>query len=484
MDRSKLQLRFLLAFFVLASIATVLWAIALHTGAAPSELAAKGPGFQPPTPWLHPAWLLSLRIAAILAFCGYAFLRRSLTAWIFAGMLVGMELGYDLGKSAANLQLLSAIFLRLIKTIIAPLIFSTLVVGIAGHSNLKQVGRMGIKALVYFEIVTTLALFIGLAAIHLSKAGEGLTPPPNAATATVSGAPPQKWTDIVLHIFPENIAKSVAEGQVLQVVVFSIIFGIALALIGEDKRRPMLAFCESLSETMFKFTNIVMLSAPIGVAGAMAYTVGTMGFGVMANLLKLLVTLYAALIVFVLCVLLPVALIARLPIKRLIKAVAEPVTIAFATASSESALPRAMECMEAFGVPRQVVAFVLPTGYSFNLDGSTLYLSLASIFVAQAAGIHLSFGQQLIMVFTLMLTSKGVAGVPRAVLVILLGTLDSFHLPAWPVLLILGIDQFMDMARTATNVLGNCLASAVVAQWEGELNTETPSPAVMDAVAQ
>jgi proton glutamate symport protein len=435
--------------------------------------------------------MAGFRWAAIAALCGYAFLRRSLTPWIFAGMLVGAEIGFDLTfvsdatrlKVAADLQVLSTIFLRLIKTIIAPLIFSTLVVGIAGHSNLKQVGRMGIKALLYFEIVTTLALFIGLGAIHLSHAGVGLTPPPNAATATVA-APAQKWTDVVLHIFPENIAKSVAEGQVLQVVVFSIIFGIALALIGEEKRRPMLAFCESLSETMFKFTNIVMLFAPIGVAGAMAYTVGTMGFGVMANLAKLLVTLYAALIVFVLCVLLPVALIARLPIKRFIKAVAEPVTIAFATASSESALPRAMECMEAFGVPRQVVAFVLPTGYSFNLDGSTLYLSLACIFVAQAAGIQLTLGQQLIMVFTLMLTSKGVAGVPRAVLVILLGTLDSFHLPAWPVLLILGIDQFMDMARTATNVLGNCLASAVVARWEGELGTETPSPAVADAMAQ
>ncbi|MGZ4899818.1 MAG: dicarboxylate/amino acid:cation symporter [Candidatus Angelobacter sp.] len=484
MNRSRLQFRFLVAFLALATIATVLWAIAIHSGGGLSEIAAqaKQPDFHPSS-WEHP-WLLSLRVAAILALCGYAFLRRSLTVWIFAGMLVGVELGQDLGQSAANLQVLSSIFLRLIKTIIAPLIFSTLVVGIAGHSNLKQVGRMGIKALLYFEIVTTLALFIGLGAIHLSHAGVGLTPPPNAATATVSGAPAQKWTDVVLHIFPENIAKSVAEGQVLQVVVFSVIFGIALALIGEEKRRPMLAFCESLSEVMFKFTNIVMLFAPVGVAGAMAYTVGTMGFGVMANLAKLLLTLYAALVVFVLCVLLPVALIARLQIKRFIKAVAEPVSIAFATASSESALPRAMECMEAFGVPRQVVAFVLPTGYSFNLDGSTLYLSLASIFVAQAAGIHLTLGQQLIMVFTLMLTSKGVAGVPRAVLVILLGTVDSFHLPAWPVLLILGVDQFMDMARTATNVLGNCLASAVVARWEGELGTETPSPAVMDAVAQ
>jgi proton glutamate symport protein len=463
----SLQNKFLIAFLALAGVAAVLWAISHYSGVV-----------------IHTYLLAGFRWAAIVALCGYSFFRRSLTPWIFAGMLVGAELGHELGKSAADLQVLSSIFLRLIKTIIAPLIFSTLVVGIAGHSNLKQVGRMGVKALVYFEIITTLALFIGLAAIHLSNAGAGLTAPANAATATVSGAPPQKWTDIVLHTFPENIAKSVAEGQVLQVVVFSIIFGIALALIGEEKRRPMLAFCESLSEVMFKFTNIVMLFAPIGVAGAMAYTVGTMGFGVMANLAKLLITLYAALIVFLLCVLLPVALIARLPIKRLIKAVAEPVTIAFATASSESALPRAMECMEAFGVPRQMVAFVLPTGYSFNLDGSTLYLSLASIFVAQAAGIHLSFGQQLVMVFTLMLTSKGVAGVPRAVLVILLGTLDSFHLPAWPVLLILGIDQFMDMARTATNVLGNCLASAVIARWEGELGSETPSPAAADAMAQ
>jgi proton glutamate symport protein len=329
-----------------------------------------------------------------------------------------------------------------------------------------------------------LALFIGLGAINFTQAGVGVPQPSAGAAAAAVAAQPQKWTDIVLHIFPENLAKSVAEGQILQIVVFSVIFGIALAQIGEEKRRPMLAFCESLSELMFKFTNIVMLSAPIGVAGAMAYTVGTMGFGVMSNLVKLLLTLYAALIVFVLGVLLPIALIARLPLKRLVRAVAQPFSIAFATASSEAALPRALENMEAFGVPKQIVAFVLPTGYSFNMDGSTLYLSLASIFVAQAAGIHLSFGQQLIMVFTLMVTSKGVAGVPRAVLVILLGTLDSFHLPVWPVLVILGIDQFMDMARTATNVLGNCLASAVVARWEGELGTETPSPTVMDAVAQ
>ena len=460
------QGRFLIAFLALAGIACLLWAISHYSGVA-----------------IHPYLQAGVRWAAIAALCGYSFVRRSLTPWIFAGMLLGAELGHELGQSAASLQVLSGIFLKLVKTIVAPLIFSTLVVGIASHSNLKQVGRMGIKALLYFELVTTVALFIGLGAINLTQAGVGVPQPSSAASATVA-AQPQKWTDIVLHIFPENIAKSVAEAQMLQIVVFSVIFGIALAQIGEEKRRPMLAFCESLSELMFKFTNIVMLSAPIGVAGAMAYTVGTMGFGVMGNLIKLLLTLYAALIVFVLGVLLPIALIARLPIRRFVRAVAEPFSIAFATASSEAALPRALENMEAFGVPKQIVAFVLPTGYSFNMDGSTLYLSLASIFVAQAAGIHLSFSQQLIMVFTLMVTSKGVAGVPRAVLVILLGTLDSFHLPVWPVLVILGIDQLMDMARTATNVLGNCLASAVIARWEGELGTETPSPTVMDAMAQ
>jgi proton glutamate symport protein len=363
---------------------------------------------------------------------------------------------------------LSTIFLRLVKTIIAPLIFSTLVVGIANHPDLKQVGRMGIKALIYFELVTTFALFIGLGAINLSKAGVGVTAPAADATSLPASAPPQKGADIILHAFPENIAKSVAEGQVLQVVVFSVIFGIALALVKDEKRRPVLAFCESLSETMFKFTNIVMLFAPVGVAGAMAYTIGTMGFGVLGNLVKLLLTLYGALIIFAACVLLPIALLARIPLKRFFNAVAEPFSIAFATASSEAALPRAIENMEAFGVPKKIVAFVLPTGYSFNLDGSTLYLSLASIFVAQAAGLHLSFGQQLIMVFTLMVTSKGVAGIPRATLVILLATADSFHLPIWPLLVILGIDQFMDMARTATNVLGNCLATVVIARWEGE----------------
>ncbi|HKD44460.1 MAG TPA: cation:dicarboxylase symporter family transporter [Candidatus Angelobacter sp.] len=466
MKNSRLQAQWLTALLILSGLAAVLWAVASYTA----------------TP-IPPVVLLVSRWAAVSAFCGYAWTRRSLTTWIFAGMMIGAMIGHDWPHAAAHLQILSTIFLRLIKTIVAPLIFATLVVGIAGHSNLKQVGRMGIKALLYFELITTLALFIGLAAINLSQAGAGIAPPANAAAATPA-TQPQSPADIILHAFPENIAKSVAEAQVLQVVVFSIIFAIALALISEPKRRPMLAFCESLSEVMFKFTNIVMLFAPVGVAGAIAYTVGTMGFGVMMNLLKLVTTLYATLAVFLVCVLLPVTFLAKLPVKRFIRAVAEPVSIAFATASSEAALPRAMESMEEFGVPRQIVSFVLPTGYTFNLDGSTLYLSMAAIFVAQAAGVHLSFGQQLVMMLTLMLTSKGVAGVPRAMLVILSGTVDSFHLPMWPVLLVFGVDQIMDMARTATNVLGNCLATAVVARWEGELGKEPAADTVFDAVAQ
>lgn len=457
---------FLIVFLLLSGLVAVLWCAAHYTGMPFS------------------ASLLEVtRWAAIVALCLYAWKRRSLTAWIVVGMLVGTEIGYDWPNAAKDLQVLSTIFLRLIKTIVAPLIFGTLVVGIAGHADLKQVGRMGVKAIVYFEIITTLALIIGLAAINISQAGSGVTPPEHAAAAAPA-APSPSASNIILHAFPENIAKSVADAQVLQVVVFSIFFGIALALLSEEKREPMIRFCESLSEVMFKFTNIVMLFAPIGICGAMAYTIGTMGFGVLLNLAKLLATLYAALFVFLLCVLLPVAIVMRLRVKRFIKAVIEPVSIAFATASSEAALPRAMEAMEAFGVPRQIVAFVMPTGYSFNLDGSTLYLSLAAIFVAQAAGIHMSIGQQLIMMLTLMLTSKGVAGVPRAMLVILSGTVDSFHLPMWPVVILLGVDQLMDMARTATNVLGNCLATAVVARWEGSLEKEAPSPTVLDAVAE
>jgi proton glutamate symport protein len=418
---------------------------------------------------LPPAVPVAARWVALAALAGAVAPRRSLTLWIVLSMLVGIELGQDAPGVALNLKVLSDAFLRLVKTIIAPLVFATLVVGIAGHANLKQVGRMGLKALIYFEVVTTFALFIGLAAINFTKAGVGIQHTAiNEKTDALAAAAPQSVADIILHIFPENIAKSVAEGQVLQVVVFAILFAIGLALTPEKPRRLMLDICESLSEVMFKFTNVVMYFAPLGVGGAMAYTVAKLGFGPLLNAFQLLLTLYGALIGFILLILLPVALLMRIPLRRFVAAVAEPVSIAFATTSSEAALPRAMEAMESIGVPRRIVAFVMPTGYSFNLDGTTLYLSLASVFVAQAAGIQLSFGDQMLLVFTLMLTSKGVAGVPRASLVILLATLPSFNLPAWPVFIILGIDALMDMARTAVNVLGNCLASAVVARWEGE----------------
>lgn len=464
MNQSGAKSGFLIAFFALSGVSALLWALAHYRGVP-----------------LQPYFAMGLRWAALLAFCGYAFLRRSLTAWIVAGMLIGAEVGYDWPAAAASLKVLSLVFLRLIKTIVAPLIFATLVVGIAGHSNLRQVGRMGIKALIYFEVVTTIALFIGVGAINFSRAGEGVRQP---ADIQPVAAQKQTASGVIEHIFPENIAKSVAEGQVLQVVVFSIIFGFALAMLSDEKRRPMLRFCESLSEVMFKFTNIVMLFAPIGVGAAIAYTVGTMGFGILVNLFKLLVTFYAAMFAFVLLVLLPVALIFRIPLLGFLRAVAEPASIAFATASSEAALPRAMESMEAFGAPRQTVAFVIPLGYSFNLDGSTLYLALAAIFVAQAAGVHLGLGQQLLMIFTFMLISKGIAGIPRATLVVLLGALDPFHLPAWPVFVVLGIDQLLDMGRTTLNVIGNCLASVVIARWEGEFRKETPSSTVMDAVTQ
>jgi Na+/H+-dicarboxylate symporter len=418
--------------------------------------------------WHLPAGtLLAARLTAIAVLIAYAFKKRSLTTWILVGMLIGAELGYDLPDVAVHMRVFSLIFLRLIKTIIAPLLFATLVVGIAGHSNLKQVGRMGIKSLLYFEIITTIALLIGMAAINISQAGAGITLPQQPGQP-IQKVEKQTATDIIVHIFPENIAKAIAEGQVLQVVIFAVLFGIALALIPETKRKPLLSVMESLSVTMFKFTNIVMQFAPIGVGAAIAYTVGHMGLGILTHLFTLLLTFYAALISLILLVFLPVALIVKAPIKKFISAVAEPAAIAFATTSSEAALPRAMEAMEGIGVPRKIVAFVIPTGYSFNLDGSSLYLTLAAIFVAQAAGRSMSFGEQFVLVLTLMLTSKGVAGVPRASLVILMGTVAQFNLPVEPVFILLGIDELMDMGRTAINVIGNSLATIVIARWEHE----------------
>ena len=408
-----------------------------------------------------------LRWLAILLIGAYAASRRSLTTWILVGLLAGAELGQDWPSVALNLQLLGTIFLRLIKVIIAPLLFGVLVVGIAGHSDLKKVGRLGVKSLIYFEVVSTIAMLIGYAAIHLSRAGEGVHLPP-ASAAQALNVSPHSATQLITDIFPENIVKSVAEGQVLQIVVFSVLFAMALILVPEAKRRPMLVLSESLSETMFKFTNLVMYAAPLGVFGAVAYTVGHLGVGVLLPLLKLLATMYVALAFFILCVLLPIALWARIPIKRFINAVAEPVTIGFATASSEATLPRAIEQLESFGVPREIVAFVLPTGYSFNMDGASLYQSLALFFVVQAAGLHLSIGQQVLMILTLLISSKGTAGVARASLLIVFGAATSFHLPMEPLFLLFAIDQLMDMGRTAVTVLGNCVACVVIARWEGE----------------
>lgn len=385
-------------------------------------------------------------------------------------MLAGIEFGFDLPVVAQKLDILSNIFLRMIKTIIAPLLFGTLVVGIAGHPNLKQVGRMGWKSILYFEIITTIALFIGLAAINISGAGYGIHLPADITQNAMKIPEKQTFNDVILHIFPENFAKSIAEGNILQVVIFSVFFGIAIAIVKEKFRKPMIVFAESLSEVMFKFTKIIMYFAPVAVFAALAYTVGNMGLSVMINLLRLLATLYIALFFFIIAVLVPVCIIFRISVKGFIKAILEPASIAFATTSSEAALPVAMKNMEIFGVPRKIVSFVLPLGYTFNLDGSTLYLSLASIFVAQAAGINMPIGTQLLMMLTLLLTSKGVAGVPRAAMVILLGTAASFGLPALPVFMLLGIDALMDMARTMTNVIGNSLASVVVAKWEGEFN--------------
>ena len=409
-----------------------------------------------------------------MVFYGYLiYKQKSLTRWILFSMVIGTEIGYDFPEFAGHLNLVSKIFLRLIKTIIAPLLFSTLVVGIAGHTNLKQIGRMGLKSIIYFEIVTTLALFIGVAAINISEAGKGVVIPESMTKESPPEVNHQSFEDIVLHVFPENISKAIFDGQVLQIVVFSILFGIGLSLSASEKRKGfMIGFCESLADAMFGFTKAVMYFAPFAVGAAIAYTVGHMGFGILLNLLKLLATLYVALFVFIILVFIPIAFIVKLPFKRFIQAVSGPVSIAFATTSSEAALPKAMEEMEKLGISRKVVAFVLPTGYSFNLDGTTLYLSLASVFVAQVAGIEMSLGQQLLMVFSLMLTSKGVAGVPRASLVILMGTVSMFNLPLTPVFIILAIDELMDMARTSVNVIGNCLATYVIARWEGEITEQ------------
>ena len=402
---------------------------------------------------------------AALAYAGIQ--RRSLTFWIFFAMFVGLEIGLDWPGFAAHLRVLSDIFLRLIKVIVAPLILGTLVTGIAGHGDLKKVGRIGLKSLIYFEVVTTIALFIGVGAINLTRAGEGLALPAASTEQGPQNVAPLKWDDFLLHVFPENIVKAVGENQILQVAIFSILFGAALAMLPDQKRAPLVTVLQSLADVMFQLTRFIMYLAPLAAGAAIAYTVGNTGLGTLLPLAKLVGTYYIALTAFVLLVMVPVLMVFRVPLRGFLRAVGEPAAIGFATTTSEAALPLAMERMEEFGVPRWIVSFVIPTGYSFNMTGGSVYLSMAAVFVAQAAGIHLTFGRELAVVLVLMAASKGIAGVPRASLVVLLATASAVHLPTAPILLILGVDTLMDMGRTMMNVVGNCMAAAVIGKTEG-----------------
>lgn len=399
--------------------------------------------------------------------------RISLTQWILISMVIGCLIGWAFPEASQELKPLSTIFLKMIKSLIAPLIFATLVVGIAGHGDdMKRVGRLALKSLIYFEIVTTLALFIGLAAVNITRPGDGinLKADPKEGAQYAETAQKQTFGEVLVHIVPASVFEAAVKNEVLQIVFWSILFGVGLTQVTGRPKEVMLESLDALAQVMFKFTGFVMKYAPVGIGAAIAVTVGHSGLGILKNLAVLILTLYAALVVFMLVVLLPVALLARVPLKKFGRAVKEPALIAFSTTSSEAALPKAMLAMQAIGVPKRIVAFVMPTGYSFNLDGTTLYLAVASVFAAQAAGIEMTIGQQLVMMLTLMVTSKGVAAVPRASLVILAGTLASFGLPLEAVAVILGVDELMDMARTTVNLIGNCLATCVMARWEGEFD--------------
>ena len=404
----------------------------------------------------------------------------SLTKQIFLGLIVGILAGWLAPQFSSQLSFVRDIFLSLIKSIIAPLVFATIVIGIAGGGDLKKVGRMGAKALLYFEIVTTIALFLGLAVVNIIRPGDGITLQGDPGLlGKIAENHPKTLIETIIHVFPSSIIESMAKGDVLQIVAFSILFAMAVTAIG-SKGKPIIEFCESLAQVMFTFTGFIMKFAPFGVGAAMAVTISHQGLHILSNLGLLVISLYAALVLFVVFVLGSVMLIARVPFKPFLKAVREPFILAFVTTSSESALPKAMEAMERFGVPKRIVGFVMPAGYSFNLDGTTLYLAMASVFVAQAAsttvaGFTFTFEQQLMMMLSLMITSKGVAAVPRASLVILLATLSTFLPPgigALGVAMIFGIDELMDMARTSVNLLGNCLATVVIARWEGEFDDQ------------
>jgi len=394
--------------------------------------------------------------------------RRTLTAWIFWSMLAGLEIGIDVPLLALQLRIFSDIFLRLIQMIVAPLILGVLITGIGRQTSSKEVGRLALRSIIYFEVLTTLALVIGIGAINISKAGKSLATASSVAAGAVPAdfLPQRNWNQFVLDAVPENIAKSVAQNQVLQVVVFSILFGLAVGQLSDERKRPLLTFFNSATAAMFRLTNLIMYIAPLAVGGALAYAVAHSGLGIMVGLGKLVLTLYAAIVAFVLLGMLPVALLARVSLRQFLVAIAEPAAIAFSTSTSEAALPIAMERMEEMGVPEKIVGFVIPTGYSFNLAGSCLYLSLAAVFMAQAGGIHLSFTSQVVMIGSMMLTSKGIAGIPRAVFVVLTATAASFHLPLTILPVLLGVDALMDMGRATVNVVGNCLAAAVIARWE------------------
>lgn len=404
-------------------------------------------------------------------------IKLTLTVQIFIGLVLGIYIGAAAPEIGLKLGFLRDIFLNLIKSIIAPLVFATLVVGIAGAGDIKKVGRMGTKAMIYFEIVTTFALIVGLLVANWIKPGKDVvlnTQVDTGVLSKVAGIQPKTLTETLVHIFPSNFIEALGRGDVLQITFFSIMFALALTALG-DRGRPILHLCEVLSKVMFKFTEYVMKFAPIGIGAAMAQTVAHQGLSILNSLGLLIGSLYLALIIFVLLVLLPVALIAKVPLMDFLRAVREPFTIAFVTTSSESAFPKALENMEKFGVPPHIAGFVLPTGYSFNLDGTTLYLSLAALFIAQVAestmGFQFPLESQIAMLLTLMLTSKGVAAVPRASLVVLLATANNFFpkdIGPVVIAMIFGVDEVMDMARTSVNILGNCLASVVVARWEGE----------------
>ncbi len=401
------------------------------------------------------------------------------TTQILIGLVAGIAIGYLWPSTDANgvhvvgggesIKPIADAFLRMIKMIIAPLLFSTLVLGIAGTGDLKAMGRIGLKAVIYFEAATTIALFLGLGLVNLFRPGAGVQVAIPKAVGEIAARKPLTGWELLTHLFPTSIVQAMAEGDILQVVVFALFFGVALAAIG-SRGQPLLDLLESLAQTMFRFTGYVMRLAPLGVMAAIAATVGKLGLGILITLGKLVVLMYAGLLLFGLVVLGSVALLIRIPFLVFLRAIRQPFLIAFTTASSEAALPKALEVMERFGCPKNVVSLVLPTGYSFNLDGTTLYLSLASVFVAQLFGVEMSAGQQLVMMLTLMVTSKGVAGVPRAALVVLTATLGQFQLPLEGAAILLAIDQVMDMGRTAVNVMGNCIAAAVVARWEGVLD--------------